>query len=203
MIGLVEGFLVDREIRRDGTAAVLVSVNGLGYELMINVRHFHALPPLNSPVAMRVHTHMREGSLSLYGFVDRDERMVFDLLLSAHGVGPAMALAILGAMPIKDLIAAVHAGDIKSLTAIPGVGTKTAQRLVLELAEKMESVLPEFVGDGAHAADRSGIRSEVSEALAALGYGTSEIRAVLREIPDSGSVDELLRASLLQLAPSR
>src|SRR5665213_1890372 len=87
VIGLIEGHLTDRELHKDGTATVLVNVNGVGYELAISARHFQVLPPLDAATSMRVHTHVREGSITLYGFQNRDERALFDLLLSAHGVG--------------------------------------------------------------------------------------------------------------------
>ena len=203
MIGLIEGHLSDRELRKDGTAAVLVNVNGVGYELAISARHFQALPPLDAPISMRVHTHVREGSITLYGFQSRDERSLFDLLLSAHGVGPAMALAILGSMSTHELVSAIHSGDVKLLTTVPGVGSKTAQRLILELAQRIESFVPETLEVQSLARGRSEVRSEVSEALNALGYGSLEIRDVLRELPDMNSVDDLLRAALSELAPQR
>jgi len=203
LIGLIEGHLSDCEIRKDGTATVLVNVNGVGYELAISARHFQALPPSGAPISMRVHTHVREGSITLYGFQNRDERSLFELLLSAHGVGPAMALAIFGSMSIQELVSAVHSGDVKLLTTVPGVGSKTAQRLILELAQRIESFVPESTGVNGVAREHSEVRSEVSEALNSLGYGSHEIRDVLRELPDMNSVDDLLRAALAELAPQR
>jgi len=203
VIGLIEGHLTDRELHKDGTATVLVNVNGVGYELAISARHFQVLPPLDAATSMRVHTHVREGSITLYGFQNRDERALFDLLLSAHGVGPAMALAILGSMSNQELVSAIHSGDVKLLTTVPGVGSKTAQRLILELAQRLGSFVPESVDDQSVARGHSEVRSEVSEALNVLGYGSLEIRDVLRELPDMNSVDDLLRAALSQLAPQR
>ncbi|HUY06009.1 MAG TPA: Holliday junction branch migration protein RuvA [Acidimicrobiales bacterium] len=203
MIGLIEGNLVDRELHKDGTAKVLVDVNGVGYELVINARHFQALAPIGTLVSMRVHTHVREGSITLYGFESRDERSLFDLLLGAHGVGPSMALAVLGSMSTSELLAAIHSGDVKLLTTVPGVGSKTAQRLILELAQRLETFIPESSDHREVALGHSEVRSEVSEALNALGYGTLEIREVLRELPDMACVDDLLRAALFQLAPQR
>lgn len=203
MIGLIEGYLTDRELRKDGTATVLVNVNGVGYELAVSARHFQKLPPLDASISMRVHTHVREGSITLYGFQDRDERSLFDLLLGAHGVGPAMALAILGSMSTQELVSAIHSGDVKLLTTVPGVGSKTAQRLILELAQRLGSFVPESLDDRSLTRGYPEIRSEVSEALNALGYGNLEIRDVLRELPDMDSVDDLLRAALSELAPQR
>lgn len=203
MIGSLRGLLTERHLNRDGTATVIIDVNGVGYELSVSARLYQELPSSSSTITISVHTHMREGSLTLFGFADRDERELFELLLSAHGVGPAMALGILGAMSMDELISAVSSGDVKALTQVPGVGTKTAQRLILELAQRIDAmslVIPHLrdtkvAGHELHA--------EVSEALVALGYGSDEIRTVMRELADLNSVDELLRAALIQLAPRR
>lgn len=203
MIGLIAGELIDRELRKDGTAAVLVNVNGVGYELVISSRHFEALPHLDAKVSMRVHTHVRESAITLYGFATSEERSIFDLLLGAHGVGPAMALAILGSISTQELVAAVRAGDVKLLTTVPGIGAKTAQRLILELAQRLDSFVIVASEGQRSASIHSGVRSEVIEALDALGYGTVEIRDVLRELPEMDSVDDLLRAALSELAPRR
>jgi Holliday junction DNA helicase RuvA len=203
MIGSLRGVLAERHLHRDGTATVIVEVNGVGYELAVDARHYQDLPALNSTVAMSVHTHMREGSLTLYGFADRDERDLFELLLGAHGVGPAMALAILGSMSTAELVSAVSSGDVKTLTQVPGVGMKTAQRLILELAQRIDAmVLVTPQSRGEKLPDRK-ILTEVSEALGALGYGNDEIRTVMRELGELNSVDDLLRAALSQLAPRR
>ena len=202
MIGSLKGQVTHREVKRDGGAIIIVEVNGVGYELMVGARHFRLLPSSDATVELSVHTHMREGSIALYGFADRDERSFFELLLSAHGVGPTLALSILGAMSPDELSQAFSSGDVKSLTSLPGVGLKTAQRLVLELAERLDSL--SFTAPSGGSSEASGsVRSEVSEALHVLGYGSEEIRLALSEIGTLSSTDELLRAALAQLAPYR
>jgi Holliday junction DNA helicase RuvA len=202
MIGSLKGEITYREVKRDGGAIIIVEVNGVGYELMVGARHFRSLPPSDATVELSVHTHMREGSITLFGFANRDERSFFDLLLSAHGVGPTLALSILGAMSPDELIQAFSSGDVKSLTSLPGVGLKTAQRLVLELAQRLDSL--SFSAPSVGTSEASGsVRSEVSEALHVLGYATEEIRTALREVGNLSSTDELLRAALAQLAPYR
>lgn len=203
MIGSLRGLLTERHLHKDGSATVIVEVNGVGYELAVSARQYQGLPASNTTIAMSVHTHMREGSLTLYGFGDRDERELFELLLSAHGVGPAMALAVLGSMSTVELIAAVSSGDIKALTQVPGVGTKTAQRLILELAQRIEAMALDIPHLRVATSTDPELFTEVSEALVTLGYGSDEIRTVMRELGDLHTVDELLRAALTQLAPRR
>lgn len=202
MIGMLEGTLKEHEARKDGTSLILVMANGVGYELTISARHFRLLPALDTNVSLRVYTHMREGSLALFGFADRSERQLFEHLLSTHGIGPALAMIILGSMTPSELLAAVDAGDVKALTAVPGVGTKTAQRLVLELSQRLDTftVAREEIGGPIGVA--SDIRSEATEALRALGYGTEEIRNALRDHYEAETVEQLLRAALSQLTPS-
>ena len=203
MIGSLRGVLAERCLNRDGTATVVIDVNGVGYELAVSARDYQLLPPVNGPAFLSVHTHMREGSLTLYGFADREERELFELLLGAHGVGPAMALAILGAMTAAELVAAVASGDVKALTKVSGVGTKTAQRLILELAQRVEMMAISIPRLHEQQIPDRELLAEVSEALGALGYANEEIRAVTRELGDLDTVDELLRAALAQLAPRR
>lgn len=203
MIALIEGHLKDLEIRKDGTAKVLVLTSGVGYELMIGAHQAQELPPLGTFVSIRIFTYMREGTISLYGFRDRAERAVFELLLGTHGVGPALAMSILGSLTMKELVTAVESGDVKMLTMIPGVGTKTAQRLIIELAQRIDGIpvdVPNLHGGSAFSSES---RSEVIEALTSLGYGTDEIRLALRTVSNAANVDELLRAALVHLAPHR
>lgn len=200
MIGALRGVLTERIARRDGTAVVTVDVGGVGYELVIGARQFRQLPSLRSDLELAVHTHLREGAIVLYGFSDRFERELFDLLLTAHGVGPSLALGILGAMSPGELIEAVRSGDAKTLTTVPGVGLRTAQRIVLELGPKLDgdsawSVAADAVGQSGSA------RLEVAAALEALGYASDEIRAVLRELPSDGEPEQLVRDALVRLAP--
>lgn len=154
-------------------------------------------------VTLSVHTHVREGAITLYGFADPDERRVFELLLGAHGVGPSLALAIVSVHGADRLVEIVVGEDIDALTLVPGVGRKTALRLLVDL----KSRFGELDGTSSSAVSLIGASpspaGEVAEALAQLGYGPEEIRTAVRALPPDGSVEELLRTALRELAPRR
>lgn len=202
MIGSLTGTLTEIDLVSDALTAVVVDVAGVGYEVVVSARHAARLGPAGSPVALSVYTHVREGAITLYGFPDRAERRLFELLIGAHGIGPALALAILGVHPPDSLAQAVAGGDVDALTLVPGVGRKTAQRLIVELAGRLGGLdtLPAAMAgpDGAPSA-----RAEVRGALAALGYTPDEVRRALQQLPREGTVEELLRAALQSLAPHR
>jgi Holliday junction DNA helicase RuvA len=199
MIGSLRGTVLER--LPGSPSEVLLEVGGVGYRV--------AVPPavlagaeLGGPLFLHVHTHVREDALVLYGFATRDERMCFDALLGAHGVGPSLALAILSALSPVALHRALLADDVDALTAVPGVGKKTAARLLVELKAKLDldvafDLVP--IGD----ASVPSTRSEVRAALAGLGYGVEEVREALRDLPDDGPVEELLTSALRQLAAVR
>ena len=192
MIGSLRGVVLDRQ----PPAELLVEVGGVGYRTQVPAATLAAAPP-GSPVLLHVHTHVREDALVLYGFATADERRCFEALLGAHGVGPALALAILSAHSPAALRRAVADQDAGALTGVPGVGRKTAARLLLELGPRLGTPSPAQDGPspgGGHA------RGEVRAALASLGYGADEISLVVRELPEAGGVEELLTAALRQLA---
>jgi Holliday junction DNA helicase RuvA len=155
-------------------------------------------------VFLHVHTHVREDAIVLYGFTTAEERRCFEALLSAHGVGPSLALAVLCVLRPPDLVRAVLDEDLEVLCAVPGVGRKTAARLVLDLRTRLE--LTEFSGSGVPggtARTTAEPRGEVRAALVELGYGPDEIRRALHDVPDEGAVEELLRQALRELASAR
>jgi Holliday junction DNA helicase RuvA len=200
MIGSLSGTLAEIDAGSEPLAAIVVDVSGVGYEVVVSARQATRLGPLGSIVGLSIYTHVREGAITLFGFADRTERRMFELLIAAHGIGPALALAILGVHPPEQLAQAVASGDVDALVLVPGVGRKTAQRLIVELAGRLGSLetLPGSATDGTRSA-----RSEVRDALAALGYAPEEVRAALEHLPREGTVEELLRAALLSLAPHR
>jgi holliday junction DNA helicase RuvA len=201
VIGALSGVLAALE-DGDASATALVDVAGVGYEVIVSARHARELGPGGSDVRMSVHTHVREGAITLYGFPNRKERRLFDLLISAHGIGPALALGILSVHSPESLALAVVSSDVEALCLVPGVGRKTAQRLLVELAGRIsseESVLAPPLADGA----QSDAASELREALAALGYAPEEIRTAIERVSNDGSVEELLREALFELAPRR
>ena len=194
MIGSLRGTLLDR--RPEGE--VLVEVNGIGYRVTVPTGTLAALSELGGPVFLHVHQHVRDDAIVLYGFATREERSCFEALLGAHGVGPALALAVLSAHTPSSLRRALLDDDVAALTMVPGVGKKTAARLVLELKARLD--LPDFDLEPVPVNGKTGARSEVGAALAGLGYAADEVRDVLRELPSDGDVEQLLRDALRLLA---
>jgi holliday junction DNA helicase RuvA len=197
MIGSLRGEVLERS----GEGTVLVDVGGVGYEVVVSPRTFGELEP-TSAAFLYVHHHIREDDQTLYGFLSRDERATFKTLIATHGVGPALAMAILGTYPPTALVDVVANNDLGALKAIPGVGPKTAQRLLVELRDRL--ALPMLDGgigdDGGSGASTVGA---VREALAGLGYGPDEIREAVRELPGEGDAAALLRDALKQLGAKR
>jgi Holliday junction DNA helicase RuvA len=195
MIGSLRGTVLERSA--DGH--VLLEVSGVGYVVHVAPRTLAELEP-TSTAFVHVHHHIREGDQTLYGFLTRDERATFQDLIGAHGVGPALAMAILATHPPATLVDLVANGDVAALTMVPGVGKKTAERLLVELKGRLALPTLEATGD-------SGVLSDLREALIGLGYAESEIREVMRDIPDdlrtSRSAEDMLRHSLSQLAARR
>ena len=196
MIGSLRGILLDRSAKGD----VLVEVGGVGYRVQVPTSAHRVLGDLGSPVFLHVHTHVREDALVLYGFSTADERVAFEALLGTHGIGPAVALAILSVHSPAALARAVAADDVDALTLVPGIGKKTAARLLLELKSRLD--LPSDVDFTVvtSASAEASPRNEVRNALAALGYGVEEVREAVRTLPEEGAVEDLLRSALRQLA---
>jgi Holliday junction DNA helicase RuvA len=189
---------------RTGEGELLVDVHGVGYRVSVPTPLLASAGEPESEVALHIHTHVREDAIVLYGFATSEERRCFEALLSAHGVGPSLALAVLCTLRPADLVRAVLDEDLDGLCAVPGVGRKTAARLVLDLRARLE--LPEFAGAGLPGGTNAGPsepRVEVRAALAELGYAPDEIRRALHEIPDDGAVEEMLRHALRELAGAR
>jgi Holliday junction DNA helicase RuvA len=193
MIGSLRGSVLERTT----TGEVLVEVGGVGYRVAVPVGALVALEP-GGPAFLFTHLLVREDALALYGFPDREQRDTFEMLMSASGVGPKLALAILSVHSPATLRRAVAEGDLDALTLVPGVGKRTAQRLMIELAAKLIlPVLESVPGSGSTA------RAEVRAALDGLGYGADEVRDVLLRLPDDAPVELMLRDALKLLALSR
>src|SRR3984893_10867351 len=138
MIGQLRGRLAEKRPNQ-----VLVDVGGVGYMVLVPLSTFAALGELHTEVTLLIHTHVREDALALYGFVSSREKHLFELLISASGVGPSLALKILSGMSVEELVPAIRGSDLARLTKIPGVGRKTAERMVVELKDKLETVVVE------------------------------------------------------------
>lgn len=203
MIGYLRGVVIERRVLTDTAVELVVDVGGVGYRVLVTPRLASAIVVGVGEVALVVHTYVREGAITLYGFAGADERQSFELLIGAHGVGPALALAIISVHAPQRLAEVVTSGDVDALTLVPGVGKKTAARLVMELKARYDQVDV----DGADLVRLAGTERTVSmdltEALGQLGYGTDEVRAVVRSLPLEGTLEELLRQALRELAPRR
>jgi Holliday junction DNA helicase RuvA len=195
MIGSLRGEVLDRDL--DGS--VLLEVAGVGYVVTVSARTLPELEP-GSPAFLYVHHHIREDAQTLYGFTARDERATFQVLLGTHGVGPTMAMAILETHPPATLVDVVANADTAALTLVPGVGKKTAERLLVELKSRLS--VPVIAGTDLPGGSGSAV-TDVREALAGLGYGTDEIREALRELPADAESADLLRDALKSLGARR
>lgn len=197
MIGSLRGVVADRLPRGE----LLVEVSGVGYRVATTPSTL-ARAAVGQPVLLHVHTHVREDALVLYGFPTREERDCFEALIGARGVGPSLALAILSALSPSALHQALATDDADALTAVPGVGRKTATRLVVELRSRLE-LFDVDVEAAAAPGPAAGGRAEVRAALASLGYTADEVREVVTRLPAEGSVEVLLTSALRELAAAR
>lgn len=202
MIGSLRGTLVDRDT--DGAVLIEVAGTGLGYRAVMGPTAAFELGDLGGEVFIWVHHHIREDTQCLYGFVNRDERATFEALLGAHGVGPALALAILSVHRPAELSAIVAAGDVAGLCLVPGVGKKTAERLLIELRSRLEPGVPP-ASDTAGGRSGDTPRADVQAALEGLGYRADEIAIVLRvdAVRDADDAEAGLREALRHLGSKR
>jgi Holliday junction DNA helicase RuvA len=206
MIAHLSGTLLSKEPN-----AVILDVGGVGYEVTIPISTFYDLEDAGSNVKLRIYTHVREDALQLYGFKTLRERELFMRLISVSGIGPKLGITLLSGMSADEMIASIRTNNLARLTLIPGVGRKTAERLVMELRDKVASLsspeLEEELGAtsaaGATVATEDAMRSDVLSALLNLGYqrGAAE-KAVTGALDEGGdiSVELILRRSLRKLA---
>jgi Holliday junction DNA helicase RuvA len=194
MIGALRGVVAERSTAGE----VLLDVQGVCYRVQVTPTTLASLADA-VPVLLHTHLHVRETELTLFGFGTRDERACFEALIGAHGVGPAMAMAILGVHRPDALRELVASDDADALCLVPGIGKKTAVKLLLELKSRLDLPLADPVPMTAAGTPRA----EVRDALAALGYGPEEIREATRELPTDGDVSLLLKHALGRMAPAR
>jgi Holliday junction DNA helicase RuvA len=179
----------------------LVDVGGVGYRVLIPVSTFYRLGAEGAEVELRVHTHVREDQLALFGFASAAEHVLFERLIEVSGVGPKLAINILSGIEAPELVAALRGGDVARLTRIPGVGRKTAERLVVELKDKMPPAAAEE--EAGAAPGPGGIKHDLLSALANLGYSRPEAeRGVERALREDGAgrFEDLLRRALRVLS---
>jgi len=200
MIGRLRGTLVARTHRGE----IVLDVGGVGYRVSVSPGTAVALGPVGDDVVVHTHLHVREDALTLFGFATAEGRDCFESLLGAHGVGPGLALAILSVHGPDELRRVVLEGDLDALTLVPGVGRKTAARLLLELKSRLD--VPEGTGfdaEGLAGGEGGSSRREVRAALAALGYQPDEVRRALRDLPPEGDLQTLVRTALQALGALR
>ena len=195
MIGSLRGVLEER--LEDGQ--VLVEVAGVGYRVTVTPTTSVSVGEVGQEIFLHIHHHFRESDQTLFGFLSRQERRCFETLLSAHGVGPSLALAVLGVHGPNELVRLIAEEDVSSLCLVPGIGKKTASRLLIELKDSLDISAELDAANTGTGADRRSAMVEVQEALGGLGYSLEEIRPVLADLAgDDPSV--LLREALQRLA---
>ena len=197
MIGQLRGRLAGKRPNQ-----VLVDVGGVGYLVQVPLSTYATLGELHAEVTLLIHTHVREDALALYGFLSSREKHFFELLLSASGVGPTLALKILSGMNVEELVPAIRSGDLARLTRIPGVGRKTAERIVVELKDKLDAVAVEAAEKPAPSSP-AGVEADVISALVNLGYDArtaeSSVEEARREA-GAANFEKLLRSALQALS---
>jgi len=191
MIGFLRGTVAG--LTNDGC---FLEVGGVGYRLICSTRTLSALPPENRPAKLFTHTHVREDTLALFGFQSEAEQRIFEMLIGVSGVGPKVALAVCSAFSPEELRRALVADDVAAISSVPGIGKKTAQRMVLDLKEKMSLPDLEVVGAGPDSV------AKARSALENLGYSPGEVRIALHEVEvdDQQGVEEIVRNALKALA---
>lgn len=196
MIGRLRGILIEKT-----PPTICVDVQGVGYELDVPMSTFYHLPELQQEITLFTHLSIRDDAHVLYGFGNSTERAAFRQLIKVSGIGARTALAILSGLEVNELALAIEQEDTQTLTRVPGIGKKTAQRLLLELRGKLESIAT--VAAAAQQSDRSaeaGGQNDIEHALLALGYNRKEIQRVLKQIDKGLTVEQGIRQALQLLA---
>ncbi|MFM8551711.1 MAG: Holliday junction branch migration protein RuvA [Nitrospiraceae bacterium] len=184
---------------------ITLDVHGVGYEVLIPLSTFYSLPELNELAALSVHTHVREDAIQLFGFLTLLEKEAFILLTGISGIGPKLALSVLSALSVADMIAAVRAGDVDTLATVPGVGKKTAARIALELKDKVERLTAGSVPSPDTSVEPlNQLQEDALSALVNLGYKPAEVKQTLKRVAASssaaGTLQEVIREVLKDLA---
>ncbi|MCE5264428.1 MAG: Holliday junction branch migration protein RuvA [Deltaproteobacteria bacterium] len=200
MIARLSGILIQKSATQ-----CIVDVHGAGYRVVVPLSTFYELPEAGEPVVLQIHTHVREDAIHLYGFYSEEEREVFQLMISVSGIGPKLAVNVLSGISAAEWARAVATDDLKRLTGIPGVGRKTAERMILELKEKAVKFGSETSPVGVptvHTGEQ--VKDDALSALVNLGYKGSSAREaverIIREAPEPLPLDRILKKALRILA---
>jgi Holliday junction DNA helicase RuvA len=193
VIAHLSGMLVEKHLQR-----LIVEVGGVGYDVLVPLSTMYAIGDPGARVALRIHTHVREDALQLFGFATTLEQQLFEKLISVSGIGPKLGLSVLSGIEPEELVRAIRTGDVARLTRIPGVGKKTAERLVVELKDRLpqtDTVSP----DAPAAAPGDDVRDDLLSALVNLGYPRASVEKTVEKVlqaADDRSFEPLLRATL-------
>jgi Holliday junction DNA helicase RuvA len=195
MIAQVSGKLVQKT-----TGSVVIDVGGVGYEVFIPLSTYYKLPEPNETITLKTHTFVKEDSIQLYGFFSQHERELFQMLIGVAGVGPKLACNILSGMSSEALISSIAGGDLASLKAMPGVGKKTAERVIVELKDTVRTIAEFHPGTGIE----QGLHDDVVSALNNIGYRTAQAKQALsrakQELPEGAGFEELFKSALKKLS---
>jgi len=195
LIAQLSGKLVQKQPN-----VIIIDVGGVGYDVTITVPTFSDLPETGTEVALHIHTHVREDALALYGFLRGSEKLLFEKLITVSGIGPKLAITILSGMPADEMVRSIRGNDVARLTRIPGIGKKTAERMVLELRDKLPEIGPTAIPT---ASPLSPIEDDVCSALLNLGYQRPAVEKALAAVSQDGSAksfDQMFRAVLGRLS---
>jgi len=193
MIARLSGKVLEKHPNR-----VIVDVNGVGYDVQVPLSTFYGVGEPGTALSLRIHTHVREDQLALYGFAADLELIMFEKLIAVSGIGPKLALSVLSGIEPRDLAGAIQRNDLARLTAIPGVGKKTAERICVELRDRLPKTI-----DAAPASPADSMRDDLISALSNLGYHRQAIDKVIDKLPDSKDeprFEDVLRAALKDLS---
>ena len=198
MIAFLRGRIVDKQPNR-----IIIDIQGVGYDVHVPLSTFYEIGEVGTDVALRVHTHVREDALQLYGFLTELERQLFERLIAISGIGPKLAVAVLSGMDPRDLVTAVQRADVARLTSIPGVGKKTAERIVLELKDRLaQIVMPAATDTAPPASGADRLRADLLSALQNLGYHRPQaekaIESAVKSMTDP-TFEQALKSALREL----
>ncbi|MEM7357557.1 MAG: Holliday junction branch migration protein RuvA [Pseudomonadota bacterium] len=195
MIAWLQGVILEKQ-----APTILLNVNGVGYELEAPLTTFYDLPAVNEQASIYVHMVVREDAQLLYGFSGKQQRELFRSLIKVNGVGPKVALAVLSTLSVQELMQCMVDEDDALLTKVPGIGKKTAQRLIVEMKDRLQKEFADVALEASASTSKSDDRHDAIAALVSLGYKNTDAARVVRGLPDDLGSEELIRQALRNLS---